>query len=231
MSVEQIQPAPAGPLPDEFLPPNCGFAAQDWPVLARQWFPVSRIDEVTAQPRQVSLLDLRLAIYRMPDGIRIGRDMCPHRGLPLSTGRIDGDQLVCAYHGLRFGSDGQCRKVPEKLALKPAACFRLAMFPVVERHGLVWTCLIPQGEPRIPEILSEVDASDPGEIASEIASAIQLHLEDWMSLEKFDFSHAAATTDSNHDISLRVLALNEYRRLFDAMGLATFASALPAFTA
>jgi len=30
------------------------------------------------------------------------RDACPHRGMPLSCGRFDGEQLECSYHGWRF---------------------------------------------------------------------------------------------------------------------------------
>ncbi|MGJ7566242.1 Rieske 2Fe-2S domain-containing protein [Variovorax sp. GB1R11] len=224
MPVEQVQQGPAGPLPDGFLPPNCTFAAQDWQVLARLWFPVSRVDEATASPRQVTLLNLRLAVYRMPEGVRIGRDMCPHRGLPLSTGRIDDDQLVCAYHGLRFDADGQCLKVPEKLAPKPAACFRVTMFPAVERYGLVWTCLAPEDEPVIPHIPSKIEATVPGGPASEI----QLQVEDWMNSAKFDFPGCEVTITPSHCLSLRALALNEYRRLFDTMGLTMAAHALPA---
>lgn len=225
MPAAQVQPGPpAGPLPDGFLPPNCTFPAQDWPVLARLWFPVSRVDEVAASPRQVTLLNLRLAIYRMPEGVRIGRDMCPHRGLPLSTGRIDGDQLVCAYHGLRFGADGQCLSVPEKLAPRPAACFKVAMFPAVERYGLVWTCLVPLDEPGIPHLSSNIEAT----AASGPAPAIKLQVEDWMSSAKFDFPGCEVTISPSHHLSLLAFALNEYRRLFDAMGLTTAAHALPA---
>lgn len=217
-----VEPPPSRPLPEGFLPPNCTFSEQDWPVLARQWFPVSRADEVPAKPRQVILLNLRLAIYRMPDGIRIGRDMCPHRGLPLSTGRIEDDELVCAYHGLRYGSDGQCRKAPEKLALKTVECFRITMFPAVERHGLVWTCLIPQGEPGIPDIHSTIEASDP----ERPASPIKLQYEDWMGSAKLELSGGEITIDPEHHQSLQDLALNEYQRLFSEMGLITTAPAL-----
>jgi phenylpropionate dioxygenase-like ring-hydroxylating dioxygenase large terminal subunit len=203
-----IEPIPSRPLPEGFLPPNCAFSEQDWPVLARHWFPVSRVDKVLAKPRQVTLLNLRLVLYRMPDGIRIGRDTCPHRGLPLSTGRIEDDELVCAYHGLHFGSDGQCRKIPEKLALNAVECFRITMFPAVERHGLIWTCLIPQGEPKLPEIHSTIEASDQGDVA------------------KFEFSSSEVTVELGNHHSLRDLALNEYRRLFNEMGLTTAAHAL-----
>ena len=156
MTVEAALPRP---LPEGFLPSGCSYAQQDWPVLARQWFPLVRADDPLAKPRQVVLLNLRLAVYRMPEGIRIGRDMCPHRGLPLSSGRIEGEELVCAYHGLRFGSDGQCRLVPEKLAPKTADCFRITAFPAVERHGLIWTCLIPEDETWMPSIPSSEGTS------------------------------------------------------------------------
>jgi vanillate O-demethylase monooxygenase subunit len=192
MSVEAALPRP---LPEGFLPPNCTYPEQDWPVLARQWFPLVRADDPLVKPRQVVLLNLRLAVYRMPDGIRIGRDMCPHRGLPLSNGRIEGEELVCAYHGLRFGSDGQCRLVPEKLAPKTADCFRITAFPAVERHGLIWTCLIPEDEPEIPEISSETETN--GQFGS--------------------ISHFKLSSEFLNE-SQRELALNELHRLLNEMG-------------
>jgi phenylpropionate dioxygenase-like ring-hydroxylating dioxygenase large terminal subunit len=149
--------------------------------------------------------------------------MCPHRGLPLSTGRIEDDELVCAYHGLRFGSDGQCRKIPEKLALQTLECFRIMVFPAVERHGLVWTCLIPQGEPEIPDIPSASEAFDQGDSAS----PIKLQIEDWMDVAKFEFSTNEVTAEIGKHRSLRDLALDEYRRLFNEMSLATAAHASP----
>lgn len=202
------------PLPEGFLPSNCTYSEQDWPVLARQWFPVCRADEALAKPRQVVVLNLRLVVYRMPDGIRIGRDMCPHRGLPLSGGRVEGEELVCAYHGLRFGSDGQCRKVPEKLAPKTADCFRVTMFPAVERYGLIWTCLIPDGEPEIPEISSVAKADEQGDPAS----PFKLSSDDFIGTAKFDFSISDSNFGSGNHQSLRDLALDEYQRLLNEMG-------------
>src|SRR5690242_21247821 len=29
------------------------------------------------------------------------RDLCPHRGMPLSAGRFDGQEIECCYHGWR----------------------------------------------------------------------------------------------------------------------------------
>ena len=39
-------------------------------------------------------------------------DECPHRGAPLSLGRLEGDDLVCAYHGWRFGPGGAATCIP-----------------------------------------------------------------------------------------------------------------------
>jgi phenylpropionate dioxygenase-like ring-hydroxylating dioxygenase large terminal subunit len=41
------------------------------------------------------------------------RDACPHRGMPLSCGWFDGQQLECSYHGWRFDAHtGQCQLIP-----------------------------------------------------------------------------------------------------------------------
>ena len=40
------------------------------------------------------------------------RDICPHRAMPLSAGRFDGETVTCAYHGWQFGTDGVCRNIP-----------------------------------------------------------------------------------------------------------------------
>lgn len=208
-----IAAASSRPLPEGFLPSSCSYAAPDWTALARQWFPVCRADEALARPRQQRLLDLRLVVYRLPDGIRVGRDMCPHRGLPLSSGRVEAEELVCAYHGLRFGSDGHCRKVPDRLAPKTVDCFRITLFPAVVRHGLVWTCLIPDGEPgrpRIPQDQEEPARDDPSASARPSEQAFVASLR----LSSPDRRAEAAPFDP---ASLRDLAVAEYRRLLDEM--------------
>src|SRR6188474_106088 len=40
------------------------------------------------------------------------RDICPHRGMPLSEGRFDGREIECCYHGWRFTADGHCTAIP-----------------------------------------------------------------------------------------------------------------------
>ena len=42
------------------------------------------------------------------------RDICPHRGMPLSFGHFDGERVECAYHGWQFDTGGRCRHIPAR---------------------------------------------------------------------------------------------------------------------
>jgi len=54
-----------------------------------------------------------LVVYRDDQGGLVAMaDVCPHRSVPLSMGRVEEGELVCMYHGWRFGQDGQCVDVP-----------------------------------------------------------------------------------------------------------------------
>ncbi len=139
-------------LPPGFLPRGCTFDPADWAILATRWFPVARAVDVADKPVAVTLLDLPLIVYRAGDAFRVARDLCPHRGAPLSMGWMEGEEIVCAYHGLRYGPDGQCRAIPAHPELTPSPKLKVAMFPAVERYGLVWTRLDPRDdEVSLPE--------------------------------------------------------------------------------
>ena len=79
---------------------------------------------------------------------RVMSDLCVHRGTALSLGRVQGDELVCAYHGWRYGADGRCVAIPQKEdpAAVPAKA-RVAAYRAQERYGLIWVAL---DEPRWP---------------------------------------------------------------------------------
>ena len=124
-------------------PRNCTYAEGDWEILSRYWFPVARIEDIGTTPVQSKLLDVKLVVYRTSSGISVARDLCPHRGVPLSMGWVEGDDLVCPYHGLRFAADGRCVKIPAQPSIVPSDRFRATSLPAVERYGLVWTCLDP----------------------------------------------------------------------------------------
>src|SRR5215211_7680106 len=93
-------------------PRECTFPAGNWDLLASFCHPIAYGAEIGAGPLAVTLLDRRLVAYRAGGRVVVADDVCIHRGAPLSGGRVEGDALVCPYHGLRFDGTGRCVAIP-----------------------------------------------------------------------------------------------------------------------
>lgn len=79
-------------------------------------------------------------------------DVCIHRGTALSLGSVVRDEIVCPYHGWHYDASGRCTLIPQlETPTRIPSKARVAAFPCIERHGLVWVALAP---PRwdLPEI-------------------------------------------------------------------------------
>ena len=102
-----------------------------------QWWVAALPAEVGSKPIQRWLLDLPIVLYRGENGVVVALDdRCPHRWAPLSAGHVRGNDIVCGYHGLQFGPDGRCNRVPTQLAIPSAANVR--RYPVMECPPFVW---------------------------------------------------------------------------------------------
>src|SRR5580698_2971454 len=141
-TINLIQPAPA----DANLPLNCTFDADDWAKLSRHWYPIALSREIETGPVAVKLLDELLVVYRLDGQVVVANDLCPHRGVPLSMGRHDGKGIACAYHGLRFGTEGRCNMIPAQPNQAIPEKLHLRTYPVHESYGLIWTCLRPDSD-------------------------------------------------------------------------------------
>src|SRR5690606_26301233 len=71
------------------------------------------------------------------------RDICPHRGIPLSYGRFDGREVECCYHGWRFAADGRCTAIPSLVPGQDVAVERIrcGAYPCCELQGNIWVYL------------------------------------------------------------------------------------------
>lgn len=85
------------------------------------------------------------------------KDFCPHRGVPLSYGTFDGNEIECCYHGWCFNSKGACTKIPSLTPDSNVDITRIKAgnFPCREVDGNIWV-FIPKG--RVPENLPEIPA-------------------------------------------------------------------------
>jgi len=141
-------------------PRHSTFAASDWRVLAQYWHPVAfSTDLKPDRPLPVVLLDEELVLYRSGDSVVAARDLCIHRGVPISLGWVEENELVCPYHGFRYGADGRCTKIPAQPGLPIPRKLCLQTHRAEERYGVVWVCLSGQPELPIPDWPELDDAS------------------------------------------------------------------------
>jgi nitrite reductase/ring-hydroxylating ferredoxin subunit len=119
------------------------------------WWPIAFGDQIGKHPKQFRLGRQRFAVYRDLRGVVRGvDDVCPHRRLPLSMGRITEDgYLQCAYHGWCYdGETGQCTAIPN---LSPGERvprgIRVRAFSTVESiaDALGWGLRTPVLAPRV----------------------------------------------------------------------------------
>ena len=83
------------------------------------------------------ILNQAVIFWRTAEGgIAALEDRCPHRLVPLSTGRAVDGLVECGYHGLRFDGAGACAFVPGQDTVPKNVQVRT--FPAAERHGLIW---------------------------------------------------------------------------------------------
>jgi len=100
------------------------------------WYVACTPDEIADKPLGRQICGERMVFYRNADGQASAlEDFCPHRGAPLSLGRVCKGQLVCGYHGLEMGCDGRTRSMPGQKVERFAA---IRAYPTVERHGFIW---------------------------------------------------------------------------------------------
>lgn len=120
--------------------------------LRNAWYVAEWADAVTEALTALEILGERIVLFRAADGRPVAlEDACPHRKLPLSLGRREGDTIVCGYHGLTFDTSGACIAAPTQ-ATPPKACVR--RYPLAERYGLVW---IWMGDPAQADLAKIID--------------------------------------------------------------------------
>jgi phenylpropionate dioxygenase-like ring-hydroxylating dioxygenase large terminal subunit len=88
---------------------------------------------------EVKFWGMSVAVYRDDKGIvHAIEDRCAHRQLPLSAGVVEGDKLVCSYHGWEYSGDGTLARIPHDMFGHKLPACRLKSYAVRVRYGLIW---------------------------------------------------------------------------------------------
>lgn len=169
------------------------FALPDWP--ANAWYAAAYDVEIKRELLARTIAGRKLVLYRRADGRPIAlENACWHRLAPLSAGRLEGDQVVCGYHGLVYDGDGRCTFMPSQGTINPAA--RVRSYPVVERHRFVW---VWTGDPALadPDRVPDLHWNDDPEWAGDgklidVACNYKLIVDNLMDLTHETFVHGSS---------------------------------------
>jgi phenylpropionate dioxygenase-like ring-hydroxylating dioxygenase large terminal subunit len=123
-------------------------------LIYNDWYPAMRSEGLRGKELATTvLMGIPMVLGRRADGrIFAMRDLCPHRGIPLSYGWFDGQKLTCKYHGWLFEPcSGQCVEIPSLTSrdtLDPKRIYGTA-FPCQERDGYAWVYVPGPGKGRV----------------------------------------------------------------------------------
>lgn len=113
------------------------MANRDTPFIYDEWYVAALAEEVGRSLLARTILGRRLVLYRTADGTPVAlADRCAHRSFPLSAGTLDGDTIVCGYHGFRYDQNGDWIEVPSQ----PRCPRRIGVrsYRLVEVGPLIW---------------------------------------------------------------------------------------------
>ncbi|MFN6572199.1 aromatic ring-hydroxylating dioxygenase subunit alpha [Dendronalium sp. ChiSLP03b] len=99
-----------------------------------------------------------IAVYRDANGqLHALEDACPHKGVALHKGKVQGCHLACPYHGWEFNGSGDCVSIPYLAKEQKLPRAQARSYPIQEKYNIIWifpgdpTLAIAQEPPCIPE--------------------------------------------------------------------------------
>jgi len=111
-------------------------------MIPNQWYVILESSEVkTGKPVGVTRMGEKLVLWRDSQGqVTCMADLCPHRGVALSIGKLMGDCVECPFHGFQYDTSGCCTLIPAngKNATPPKAFQVKRVYPTREAHGFIY---------------------------------------------------------------------------------------------
>ena len=128
------------------------------------WYPACPSSELAPDSlKGTVLLGLPILVCKTSQGaVAAMRDICPHRGMPLSFGKMEGDCVKCAYHGWQFDQEGRCRGIPALVQGSPIQVDKIGIttYPAANGTALVWV-FIPDPRTIEPDHSGRAAAAAP----------------------------------------------------------------------
>jgi len=174
------------------------------------WHPVALSRELGKRPLRATLHGRDLALFRTAHGVGALDDGCAHRGYPLHQGKVEGDCLVCPYHGWRWSADG-AGESPGTPSAKP----RAVAWDAVERMGAVW--VRPAGSDAPFPVVDVSGHTEIGTLRRRVRQPLEVALDNFIEVEHTPSVHAflGYTPGSLASIACETTATDDAVRVYN----------------
>lgn len=123
------------------------------------WIIAARSEQVTKKKvYKRKLMKKEIVLFRNNEGVVSAlKDQCPHKGLPLSQGKMRDGNVVCGYHGMAFNGAGSCVDAPCLSSDETCPSTKVDTYTVKEQDGWVWFFwgndqdVLAEGPPSFPK--------------------------------------------------------------------------------
>jgi phenylpropionate dioxygenase-like ring-hydroxylating dioxygenase large terminal subunit len=141
------------------------------------WYPVAWAEKLKpGDVLPVTIWQQSIAVYRDAAGqVHALENACPHKGVELHRGEVQGEHLVCPYHGWEFDPSGECVRIPYFPPEQKLPCATARSYPTVEQYGIIW---VFPGDSRLASLqsLPEVpEYADPDCLVIPITGLFKSH--------------------------------------------------------
>jgi 3-ketosteroid 9alpha-monooxygenase subunit A len=108
-------------------------------------------DYQDGKPHGINIFGTRLVAFQGADGgMHILDAWCPHMGADLALGKVEGNSVVCRFHGWSWGGDGVCNQIPYAKLIPPKA--RIKSWPTCVENKMLFVWNDPEGNGPTPEV-------------------------------------------------------------------------------
>ncbi|MEM9403842.1 MAG: aromatic ring-hydroxylating dioxygenase subunit alpha [Pseudomonadota bacterium] len=130
------------------------------PLVYNHWYVAGLVEEFSNKPKAKTLLERSIVFFRTESGdLTAFQNRCLHRSFPLAEGFLEGDNLVCRYHGIRYAPDGTIARIP---CQQQSSKRRLHKYPLKEMGPFVFIWMGDPDKPDMDTLPQLPFLSDPG---------------------------------------------------------------------
>jgi len=149
-------------------------------LLKNHWLVAMKSSQLAKKTVSIELLGISTLFFRHDDKVIAIKNLCPHRGAPLSEGCVKKGSIQCAYHGWSFSLDGHLLGIPGNSIQKTSKTALLTSYNAKDQDGYIWIKLSDKEAP--PPCLPTIHTNYPyiglvGELKANLVDVLENFLD------------------------------------------------------